>query len=464
MGNMLRLRWAAALMGLALGSCTTGLTENSDGGIVIDHVTVLDGRGGRALTDARVVVRAGRIASIGRSSAAPSSGGTIVDGRGKFLLPGFIDMHAHLLFPRCTTGDGAPQFDRALSEKALSRHLDFGITTVRSPATPTTEGLKLRDDLNAGKVRGPHALASAELINDASLTEVQLRQIVREALPYRPDYFKVYSRLRPAQVAAVVDEAHRHRVPVIGHLQRTTWAEGVALGVDHLAHAVDWSIESLPMEKRDAYTAATKGRSGFRSRINWLEAFDPDGRAQRRLITALAHQRVSVDVTLMAYDGKFSFPGEGRYRNNLFLRSFPELRDDWERCGNATTDWTTDDYRRWVAARPKLLEWVKRMSDGGVLLVTGTDMTNEWITPGEGLHQEFELLAEAGLTPDQILRMTGANAAEALQRNDIGIIEVGRRADLVLLSADPRRSIYNTRSITWVMQAGKLVADGAPQP
>jgi imidazolonepropionase-like amidohydrolase len=430
---------------------------------IIDHVTVLDGRGGAALTDGRVIVRDGKLVSVTRSSGPLPHEGAVLDGRGRFLVPGFIDMHAHLLFPRCTPGNDPPSFDLALSEKALSRQLDFGITMVRSPATPTIEGLQLRDDLNAGKVRGPRALASAELINDPSLTDSQLRQIVREALPYRPDYFKVYARLKPEQVATVVDEAHRHRIPVIGHLQRTTWAQGVSLGVDHLAHSVDWSINSLPADRRASYATAIKERGGFRPRIDWLEAFDPNGARQRQLIAALARKRVSVDVTLIAYDGKFSPPSDGRFRHNPFLRSFPELRSDWKRCGDATADWTAEDYRRWHAARPKLSAWIRQMSDGGVLLVSGTDLTNEWIAPGDGLHQEFELLSEAGLTPNQILRMTGANAAEALHRSDVGIIETGRRADLVLLAADPRRAISNTRSIVWVMQGGRLVANGPPK-
>lgn len=463
MAGARRLRIIGAVVAaVALGSCAETGAESHDA-IVIDHVTVLDGRGGAALADARVVVRGGVIASIGPSSAGIASG-RVLDGRGKFLLPGFIDMHAHLLFPRCNAGAGPPRFDRALSEEALSRELDFGITTVRSPATPTVEGLRLRDDLNAGRVRGPRALAAAELINDSTLTDAQLRDVVRNALPYRPDYFKVYARLRPAQVATVIDEAHRRHIPVIGHLQRTSWSEGIRLGVDHLAHAVDWSPDSLPAAARLTYAAAVKTRPDFRARIDWLELFDPDGVEQRRLIASLARKRVSVDVTLVAYDGKFSAPGSPRYRSNPFLASFPELRSDWQRCDDATATWDASDYRRWNAARPKLLAWVKRMSDGGVLLVSGTDLTNEWVVPGEGLHQEFELLAEAGLSADRILRMTGASAAEALRRNDVGVIAAGRRADLVLLSADPRRSISNTRAIVWVMQGGRLVVTHAPRP
>jgi hypothetical protein len=221
------------LLALLLASGADRTADGRDRTVVIEHVTVLDGQGGAALDDRRVVVSGGRIVDVGAAASGRlTRGAMVVDGTGKFLLPGFIDMHAHLLFPRCNPDGGEPRFDRALSEKALSAQLDFGITTVRSPATPTIEGLRLRDALNAGRVRGPRAMASAELINDPTLSDAQLRQIVRDALPYRPDFFKVYARLRPEQVASVTDEAHRRHIPVIGHLQRTSWAQGVRLSAD----------------------------------------------------------------------------------------------------------------------------------------------------------------------------------------------------------------------------------------
>lgn len=457
------LRSAMALCLMAISaSCGMDSPPPGQDSLVIDHVTILDGRGGAPIIDARVLVRGGRIVSISRSRGRPIAGAQVIDGAGRFLLPGYIDMHAHLLFPRCADDRGHTRFDRPLSERALSRQLDFGVTTVRSPATPTIEGLRLRDDLNAGRVRGPRAFASAEVMNDAGMSSEQLRQMVRDAHAQRADYVKVYAGLSPAQVATVIDEAHRHGLQVIGHLQRTSWAQGAALGIDHLVHSVDWSSESLPPAARGAYGQARRTRSTFRSRIDWLEAFDPDAPAQRALASALARRQLSVDITLVAYDARFAAPGDGRYRLNPYLRSFPELRSDWQACNETAQVWTRDDYERWHAARPKLSAWIRRMNDAGVLLVTGTDLTNEWIAPGDGLHQEFELLAQAGLAPNEILRMTGANAAKALRSVDVGIVEPGRRADLVLLSADPRISIRNTRTIVWVMQGGRIVARGEP--
>jgi imidazolonepropionase-like amidohydrolase len=140
----------------------------------------------------------------------------------------------------------------------------------------------------------------------------------------------------------------------------------------------------------------------------------------------------------------------------------PELYGDWTTCPDitGTSDWTAQDYRRWNAAYPKMQALVRMMRDAGVLLTAGTDLTNPWIIPGESLHQEFELLVAAGLSPSEVLKMTGENAARALRSNDVGSIEAGRLADLMLLAANPLENIGNTRAIRWVMQAGKRVSDG----
>ncbi|WP_456705408.1 MULTISPECIES: amidohydrolase family protein [unclassified Bradyrhizobium] len=99
------------------------------------------------------------------------------------------------------------------------------------------------------------------------------------------------------------------------------------------------------------------------------------------------------------------------------------------------------------AAYSKLQALVRIMRDSGALLTTGTDLTNPWIIPGESLHQEFELLVAAGLSPSQV---SGENAARALRSRDVGLIEPGRVADLVLLTTNPLNNIANTRSIQWL--------------
>jgi imidazolonepropionase-like amidohydrolase len=442
-------------------------SQTTAGLLLIDHVSILDGHGGPPIPG-RVLIEGERIAQVLPVDAPAPHGATVIDGDGGYLLPGFIDMHAHLLQPRCRSEAGrAGGFDRTVSEQMMSVLLDFGVTTVRSPATPTVDGLKLRDDLNAGRLRGPRAFASAELIDEPKLTDEQLRGVVREALQRRPDYFKVYARLSPSAVASVIDEAHRHHVPVIGHMGETSWLEAARLGIDHLAHAVDWSPKTLTAEARKSYFDAARARgvrSPFRARIDWLELLDLASPEVRDTIAEVARRGISVDLTLVAYDSKFAAPDGGRYAGNRFAKVVSALHRDWTQCPNVTltADWTADDYRRWNAAYARMQALVRMMHDAGALLVTGTDLTNPWIIPGESLHQEFELLVGAGLSPSAVLKMTGENAARALRSQDVGLIEAGRLADLVLLSANPLQNIGNTRSIRWVMKGGRRVSNGPP--
>lgn len=439
--------------------------EQDDGQvtILVHNVTLLDGRGGSALTDAFVEIAADRIIAVGQGTPGPRRGQVRIDGNGGWLLPGFVDMHAHLMMPRCEPGQAVAGFDGPLSEAALGVMLDFGVTTVRSPATPTVEGLALRDALNEGRVRGPRAFAAAELINNPRASPEEIREIVRSALPYRPDFFKAYAGLGPEAVAALVEEAHLHGIPVIGHLQMTSWQEGLDIGIDQLTHAVDWSAAMLPEAERERYNEARLRGRGFASRIDWLEALDLEDSAVTRLISDLVRLRTPVDPTLVAYASKFTPPDMPQFRENPYLPFVPDLHQSWLTCSpDPSGGWTQQDYARWGQAWPKLLELVRAYHEAGVLLTTGSDYTNPWLIPGESLHQEFELLAEAGIPNAAILAMTGANAAEALGTGEIGIVETGRRADIILLSQDPLVDIRHTRAISWVMQGGQIVSYGPP--
>lgn len=254
---------------------------------------------------------------------------------------------------------------------------------------------------------------------------------------------------------------------MIGHMGRTSWLEAAQLGIDHLAHTVDWSPKTLTSESRKRYFQAIRDYStdSFRARIAWLELLDLRSVEVRSMVAEVAKRGISVDLTLIAYDTKFAAPDGGRYAADRYAKIVPELYQDWTQCKDITStdDWSEQDYHRWNAAYPKLQALVRIMQHSGALLTTGTDLTNPWIIPGESLHQEFELLVEAGLSPSQVLKMTGENAARALRSRDVGLIEPGRLADLVLLTTNPLNNIANTRSIQWVMKGGEMVSRGPPR-
>lgn len=425
--------------------------------LVLVGATLIDGTDRPPVPDAVVVMVGERIEAAGpRGSVRVPEGAEILDLRGRFLIPGLVDAHAHVLVPRC----GAPaesRFDRPLSERMLGVLLRAGITTVRSPATPTVLGVALRDDVAAGRVEGPRIFAAGELI-DGDLTPGQVREEVRDRLRHHVDFVKLYARLSPDAVRAGIDEAHAAGVPVIGHLERTSWTEAARMGIDFLTHAASWSVAELPPARRASYERARESRGRMRARIDWLEGLDVDGAEVRTMIREIADRRISVDPTLVAYDSKFVAPRSPRYRRNPHRAVLPELLADWRRCGTPTDDWSASDRRRMAAAWPKLLSLVRKYHDAGILLTAGSDVTNAWVIPGESLHQELELLASAGLPPAEVLRIATRNGARALgQERDFGTLEAGRRADLVVLSRDPLVRIGNTRSIEHVMQGGRWV-------
>src|SRR6185312_8192389 len=118
-------------------------------------------------------------------------------------------------------------------------------------------------------------------------------------------------------------------------------------------------------------------------RIDWLEMLDLQSPPVQEMIGEIARRGIPIDPTLVAYDTKFAAPDGGRYRGNRYAGVVAEMQSDWIACTRITEDWTGDDYRRWNAAYPKMQGVVRLLRDSGVLLTTGTDVTNPWVIPGE---------------------------------------------------------------------------------
>jgi hypothetical protein len=268
------------------------------------------------------------------------------------------------------------------------------------------------------------------------------------------DFIKLYSGVGPELLRLAVVEAHAQRLRVIGHLQRTSWTEAAEAGIDFLTHAGNWHEAYVVPARRAAYE-----RLGgtMRARISWLEWLDLDGPAVDSMISALREHRVSVDPTLVAYHTKFWWR-DSIYQRDPDVAIVPEVLENWRVLGMPTRDWSRGEFDRAQAAWPRMLALVARLQREGVHLTTGSDLASPWVIPGVALHQELALLVSAGIPPAEVLRMATHNGAEALRLlPETGTIEPGKRADLVVLDADPLRDIRNTRRIRYVMLGGKLL-------
>ncbi len=447
----------ALLALLACGGEATGSGEH----LALVGLTVIDGLGNPPLPDRVVVIRDGRIADVAEASGfKPPRGATVVKLPGRFLMPGLIDLHAHVtILPQRDDGSLADEMDRAESERVLKTLLAFGITTVRNPAAPAADGVALRAAVAAGDIPGPRILTAGNPLNRtaapfgpfvATPDEASVRAEIERQAALGVDFVKVYASLPPELVAAAVDAAHAHQLPVIGHLQRTTWTEAAGLGIDAITHGAPWSAAYLPPESRAGYGGS------LRDRVTWLETVDLEGPEIGGMIAALAARRIAVDPTLIAYHSKF-FGDQAQHRENPELElASPNLRAMWQRS-TFVDDWTSEDFARAHAAWPRVLELTKKLHDGGVLLAAGSDLPNPWVIPGVSFHQELRLLHDAGIPALEVLKIATYNGAVALGLDgEIGSVKVGKVADLIVLGADPIVNLSNARAISHVFRGGRF--------
>ncbi len=411
------------------------------------------------MSDMTVELRGGRIQAITpAASYRPPKGAKIINLAGRYLVPGFVEMHAHLLLhPWDENGNIMPRYDRASVVKMLRVLLAFGITTVRDPGAPTEAAITLRQMLADGKVIGPTVLTAGRIINASRFnaepfapvsSEEEVRNEIRWQAAAGVDFIKVYASMPPNLVEAAIEEAHAHRLRVIGHLNGTTWTQAAELGIDAITHNAPWSPEYLPEATRAAYPQTLFGR------VYWLSHVDIDSPAITEMAELLAKKRIAVDPTLIALHTKFWGDDpqylQHRQRNlapEMFLKGWPK--------GSFTASWSTEQYRQAQAQWPKVLSLTKKLFDRGVILTVGTDTPSPWIIPGVSYHEELQLLADAGIPPTDLLRMATANGAAALGReNEFGSIKTGMRADLVVLTANPLDDIKNARRVELVIKGG----------
>ncbi len=429
--------------------------------LVLHDVTVIDGTGAAAQPHRDVIVDGSTILAVQPAASSFATGARVIPLAGRWLVPGFMDLHAHLfLHPWDENGAIEARWDRPAALETLRRLLDFGVTTIRDPGGETEAAITLRSAVAAGKVAGPTILTAGRMLNagtfgpepfvlvhDAHEVEAEVRWQALAGV----DAIKLYANL-PADLARVaIAVAHRLGLPVIGHLSATTWTEAAQLGIDSLEHPACWSPAYLSPRARDGYDGS------LFSRVYWLEQVDLHGPAMTALVDAILMHAVTVDPTLITMWTKL-YGDVAAADPQILARAPAAFRAGWS-AGSFTADWTPAHYRRAHAVWPKLLAWVGLLHARGVRLVVGTDTPTPFIAPGLSVHQEMAFLHEAGLSPREVLRAATSDAAHALRLGESrGRIAAGYRADLVVLSRDPLADIRNTRAIEAVYQAGVLVA------
>jgi amidohydrolase family protein len=414
--------------------------------LVITHVTVLSMTPDAApLTDMTVTIRGGRIASMTPAAkAGAAAGARRIDGRGKWLMPGFSDMHMHLendRMGRLHIGDPSVPDGTFELEDALTPYLANGVLQVFNLSS-MSETIGQRVEVESGRVVGPH-IATAAMIDGSppmwplGMTRVAAtpedgRQAVRDAKAEGYEFIKVYSKLTLETFTAIVDEARQQKMRVVGHIperQKGITEKFFIPGFDLVAHAEEFAQHTWPPDPSaiPGYVQMTK-RNG-----TWMVA------------TLTVDERIGEELRDPA---SLERRGELRHLHprayDMVINGNPYLKDRSAKRIEGVqqiVDFNCALVRAFVAA--------------DIPVLTGTDAPVPGIAPGFAIHDEFESLAKCGMSNAQILESTTRRAAEWLGvLPDRGTVEAGKRADLVLLDADPLESISNTRRIAAVIAGG----------
>ena len=253
----------------------------------IRNITIIDASPQSPRFNQDVLIQGENIVSVTPAGGKPPGQTAILDGQNKYLMPGFVDMHVHLLeHGRNEKGEIPPRVNWDWTSRSLRLLLAHGVTTVRDPGSETEAAVTLRNMLQEKKMIGPRLYTAGRILNASSFNPepfqpVQTAEDVRKEIRWQAaagvDFIKVYSSMPPELIKVAIEEAHSHNLRVIGHLQRTTWENGAELGIDFICHAAPWSKEYLPVKNKpvtskpsmDAFTGS-KMRIGKNCR-EWPE-------------------------------------------------------------------------------------------------------------------------------------------------------------------------------------------------
>jgi imidazolonepropionase-like amidohydrolase len=416
---------AALLLGAALPSAACAQSAQDAVTAFVD-VTVIPMDAERALPNHTVVVQGDRIIAIGPSASVAVPGGARrIDGRGKYLTPGLAEMHGHVPQP------GAPA---QYTEDVLFLYVANGITTVRGMLGAEGQ-LELGRRVIRGELAGPTLYLAGPSFNGNSVTSPEgAAEMVRAQRAAGWNLLKVHPGLTRAEYDAMARTAAEEGIRFGGHVP-----EDVGL-----MHALRMGQETF--DHVDGYVEFVGGMEGPMDPAKLDSAVRMTREAGAWVVPTMALWEVL--YTTIDLDSLQAFP-ELRYAP-------PQQVTAWVNAYNQRRNAPQFDMatsRRIIEARQQVLAALHR---GGAGILMGTDAPQQFSVPGFSLHREFPRMRAAGMSPFDILATGTRNVGHYFQRNDaFGTVAVGRRADLLLLDADPLADVANLQRIAGVMARGR---------
>jgi imidazolonepropionase-like amidohydrolase len=426
----------------------------STAAVAITHVTVIDATGAPPQPEMTVIVEDGHIAALGRSAGLrPPAHATVVNARGKYLIPGLWDMHVHEVF-----GDWLPRNEQVVPPLFVAN----GITGVRDMGGDLDVLLEWRAQIAAGRLLGPRMIIAGPMLDGPIprfpssapvANAADARRVVDDLTKRGVNFIKIQSLIPRDGYFAAADEAKRLGMVFVGHVPD-------AVRASEASNAGQKSIEHFTGIFEGCSTIEDKLVTGTpRGPGPNVRTYDP-GRAQK-LIALMARNRTWQVPTLVWEHGQWLVDDIDLSHDPLTKYAPAAWKDHtWPMfVHDIMQSMDTDPLPVRKRFFQMELDMTLAMFRAGVPFMAGTDTAaGVHVFPGFSLHQELSLFVRAGLTPMQALQTATRNPAEFMGRlKDLGTIEQGKLADLVLLDANPLDDIGNTRRIRAVVLAGRYL-------
>jgi imidazolonepropionase-like amidohydrolase len=395
----------------------------------------------RVLSGQNVIVSDGRITAMGpaASTQVPATA-TRIDGTGKYLLPGLAEMHGHI-----------PGANAAAAEDVLFLYVAAGATTVRGMQGHPAQ-LELKRRAEAGELIGPRLwLAAPPLSGNNTPDAATADRLVRSAKLAGFDLLKVHEGLTADAYAGIVRTATQVGLPWAGHVSQHVGVEGALQARQSTIDHIDDYIDALNPPTSPAWSA-TGGERVRLMALNADESRIPElARATREAGVAIVPTQILWEVLRGARDPRLMADRpENRYMAPMTIQGWTST------VSNLRSNADPAAAAREVVLRNRLL---KAMSDDGVLILMGTDAPQLFSVPGFSLYRELPVMVEAGMTPFQVLQSGTVNVAKFLDNeNEAGTVSVGKRADLLLLDANPLDDIGAIEQNAGVMIDGRWLS------
>ncbi len=454
-------------------SLTATPATTTSGAAYITHVTVIDTENGKEAQDRTVVISRHRISEVRDSNGVKApTGSKVVDGTGKYLIPGLWDMHVHAFtFSEGSTGSVTTMPPEMYFRLAIAN----GVTGFREMGGPETPDdlASLRHGGSSGSALVPKLFAAGPVLDGPKptwpqhsvsvKTEQEGREAVRKIKSGGFDFVKVYNGVPREAYSGIAQEAREQGISFVGHVPLSISALQASTAgqksIEHFSRVL--TACSSQENEIDAMfqDAIAKGQPIFPliAKAQQIQLSTYDTSKARALFETFAKNQ-TWQVPTFTQQRAFAYLDDKEFRTDSRLVYIPaEVEKSWDPQTDFRMKWLTpDDWKRAKQIYEKSFEIARQMHRQGVRFLAGTDLVNAYIFSGFSLHDELGLLTKAGLSNLEALQAATWNAALFLNASDkYGSVAPGKIADLVLLDADPLKDIHNTTRISEVFLSGK---------